>query len=476
MASQKTILNFGKNVRIEPEHYFQPVDAAEVLAILKKHPGKTVRVIGARHAWSEGGFTRDVLLDLSKLDFITVDAGQKTVTVGAGCKIKHLVGELGKHGLTLPSLGLIDEQTVAGATATSTHGSGKNSLSHYVEAAEIAHFDLESGEPKITRVQSGSELRAARCSLGLMGVVVSLTLRCREAYNIEEYADSHKTLDSVLACESEYPQQQFYLMPWSWSFFGHHRRESTSPRSWLAGLYRLYCFLAIDVGLHLPILFVSRLWKTSWGTRFFYRRLLPLAIVRKWRVVDDSAAMLTMQHELFRHIEIEVFVQRDKLKSAIDFLRGVLEHSAGEDLSKANRSEGIERFFQDDAFRSLKGRYIHHYPICIRRIPCDDVLVSMASPSKESTEDWYAISLISYHWPRDREGFFLFAEFVGAAFAELFGGRCHWGKYNPLSFETNEQLYPDLDEFRAVVDQFDEGGRFRNEWLQRVVYGEKTGK
>ena len=44
------------------------------------------------------------------------------------------LAELAESKHTLPSLGLIDEQTVAGATATGTHGSGRNSLSHYVQA------------------------------------------------------------------------------------------------------------------------------------------------------------------------------------------------------------------------------------------------------------------------------------------------------------------------------------------------------
>ena len=93
----------------------------------------------------------------------------------------------------------------------------------------------------------------------------------------------------------------------------------------------------------------------------------------------------------------------------------------------------------------------------------------MAAASDESDEDWYAISFISYQNPDDREGFFKFADFIGTAFVQLFGGRCHWGKYNPLEKSANEKLYPKLDDFRQIVKRFDSDGRFGNDWLDRVV-------
>ncbi|MEM7314078.1 MAG: oxidoreductase, partial [Planctomycetota bacterium] len=51
-------------------------------------------------------------------------------------------------------------------------------------------------------------------------------------------------------------------------------------------------------------------------------------------------------------------------------------------------------------FDSLQGCYVHRYPICYRRIQNDDVMLSMAAASKDSEEDWYSISLISYQRTR----------------------------------------------------------------------------
>ena len=467
MSHNAKIWNFGKNVCIEPEFVYRPKSNAEVLEILDKHRQQKIRVIGSLHAWSDAAKTTGVVIETAALNSVAVDAESSRVTVGGGCKIKHLLKQLAAHKLTLPSVGLIDEQTAAGSTATATHGSGKHSLSNYIVGIEIAHFDEATGEPRISSIDAGPELEAARCSVGLLGVVLSITFRCCPCYNVEEHTAVHPDLESVLAKEADCPQQQFYLMPWSWTYFGHHRVATTKPRSKLASLYRIYCFLVIDVGLHIAVCTMAKLFKPAWATRFFFQRILPLTIIRNWKVVDDSHAMLTMEHELFRHIEIELFVQRSKVHEATEFLIGILKHAAGE-ASVDSDARWDELEGQTD-LQALQGCYVHRYPICYRRIENDDALISMAAASDQSSEDWYAISLISYQNPNDRDGFFQFANFIGAAFAQLFDGRCHWGKYNPLDKSANEKLYPKLDEFRQIVKRFDREGRFSNDWLDRVI-------
>jgi len=467
------IENFGRNVLIEADHLFRVESEAEVLAVLHEHYGKQIRAIGSLHAWSDVAKTDGVVIEMKRLNSVDVTADGQSVWVGAGCKVKRLLRSLSRQGLTLPSVGLIDEQTVAGATATGTHGSGSNCLSHFIKAVRIAHYDAE-GNATLTTIDQGDELRAARCSLGMLGVIVAIEFECRKKYNIEEHARSHKTLSDAIALEASHPQQQFYLMPWSWGYFGHHRAETAKPRIAMATLYRLYCLLVIDVGLHIAVTFLSRIWKSAWATRFFFQRILPLTIARGWKVVDDSHAMLVMEHDLFRHIEIEVFVPRSKVQDATDLLIDVVCVFGGQSKqSAASSDELLESAGRKAELDLMAGSYCHHYPICYRRVLPDETMLTSSAPSDTATgdEDWYAISFISYELPDDRDGFFKFANFVGPLVAELFGGRCHWGKYNPLTREENSCLYSELDSFRKVVHRFDPDGFFSNEWLDDVVQG-----
>ncbi len=469
----QTIVNFGRNVTFQPQVFETPHSAEEVLQILRKYAGRRVRVVGRLHSWSEAPRGDDVLLDLRHLNEVKTEQrdGRVWATIGAGCQIKRLLAELEQQaGATMPSVGLITEQTIAGAISTGTHGSGKNSLSHYIDEVRVATCDAATGEPVIRTISDGPELRAARCSLGCLGVIVSVGLWARPQYRVEEHFRRHTTLDSVLAAEGEHPLQQFYLIPWSWDFYGQHRREVTQPRSWLAPLYRLYFFLTFDLGLHFALQVLAKWWRSRWATHVFFRRVMPWTVIRNWNVTDTSRAMLVMKHELFRHIEIEVFVKRPQLSAALSFAQELLRHFDGEPNALSPATE--QRLQSLGLLESLvpcSGSYTHHYPVCVRRVRPDDTLISMAS---SDDEDYYALSFISYARPSEREGFFQFAEHLARTTAALFRARPHWGKYGPIDSETVATLYPHLAEFRSVCSRLDPTGRFRNEWVSRLLFPE----
>ncbi len=97
-----------------------------MIDILENHKNGKIRVVASKHSWSNLIETEDVLIDMSHFDYVKIQEKnhETSVTVGAGCKVKKLLAELNRKGLTIPSVGLIDQQTIAGATATGTHGSG----------------------------------------------------------------------------------------------------------------------------------------------------------------------------------------------------------------------------------------------------------------------------------------------------------------------------------------------------------------
>ena len=469
----QTVVNFGRNVSFQPQLMVAPRSEEELLQILKHHAGRRVRTMGRLHSWSEAPRGDDVLLDLRQLNDVKTEQrdGRVWATIGAGCQMKRVLAELERQaGATTPSIGLITEQAIAGAISTGTHGSGKHSLSHYIEEVRLATYDAVTGEPVIRTISDGPELRAARCSLGCLGVIVSVGLWARPQYRVEEHFGRHKTLEAVLATEGEHPLQQFFLIPWTWDFYGQHRREVTQPRSWLAPLYRLYFFLTFDLGLHLVLQVLAKWWRSRGGTHVFFRRVLPWTVIRHWRVTDKSQAMLVMKHELFRHIEIEIFVRRSQLSATVPFVVELLRHFDGEPnaLSPATQQR-LQSFGLLESLVPCAGNYTHQYPICVRRVLSDDTLMSMAS---SDDEDYYALSFISYARPSEREGYFRFAEHLARTTAALFQARPHWGKYCPIDSETVAALYPHLTEFRSVCASLDPHGYFRNEWVSRLLFSE----
>ncbi len=462
------VFNFGKNVRFRPASHLAPKDETELLTILQSHRSGRIRVMGAKHAWSNGIETDDVLLDMRHFRHIQVrmHEGMSFVTVGAGCQIKTLLAALNRKGLTTPSVGLITEQTIAGAIATGTHGSGKHSLSHYVQSVRIACFDETGQTAQIVDIAEGDQLRAARCSLGCMGVMIEITLPCVPQYFVEETLALKSTIEEMLAAESDYPLQQFLLLPQAWTWLAQQRKLAEKPcRSKDAWLYRLYWFLALDLGNHLILLLFAVWLRNRRLVHFMFRSVVPFSILSRWVVVDRSDRQLVMEHELFRHLEQELFVRRSRVILASHFLGDILKlaDDSGHVLTSTTRKQ-LESIDAQDAVESLGGCFTHHYPICFRRVLADDTLISMASGSDE---DWFAISLITYAEPRD--DFFQVARFLAETMIPLFDARLHWGKWCPVTAKHIERQYPELSKFRTICRRFDPNGVFRNAFISDAL-------
>lgn len=461
--------NFGRNQIFEPKSVHAPGSEQELLQILDANPGRRFRVIGRLHSWSPAAVAKDVLLDLRRLRQVTIhdNAGAPYAEIGAGCQIKEVLEKLNARGYTLCSLGLITEQSIAGAISTSTHGSGRHSTSHYVLGARLAHFDAQTGKATIREITDGDELRAARCSFGSLGVITSVRVAIRKQYQIEEHFQRYATLDEVLAREPEFDLQQFYLIPWRWDFFAQHRREVAVPRSKGAWLYRLYWTFGMDIGLHLAVWPLAKLLPSS-CTKIFFRHIVPLTVPRGWKVVDRSDKQLTMEHELFRHIEIEVFVTCSRLHKAIDCLTWFLKVLGGEDAPPPDVIRTVAPDLPEELqIAAASGAYVHHYPICIRRVLPDDALISMTS---DYNEPCYAISLISYAWPSRRDSFFRMSELLTKSMVTLFAARAHWGKYCPAGHTQMPQLYSRWNEFAVVRSRLDPDGAFSNDWARTFFH------
>lgn len=467
------IKNFGENVVFTPKHFYCPESTAELLDILEKHSKSKIRAIGSLHAWSPAAQSGEITVSLEKLNDIKVEYDEQgaIATVGGGCQVKRLIVELAKLDLAMPALGLISEQTIAGATSTATHGSGRHCLSHYLTAVHIAHYDPLTSAPTISIVRDPELLRAAKCAVGCMGIIVAVELRPRSAFRIEEYLQFYPKLTDVLEKEKDYPLQQFYYLPWLDRYLGQHRRESSRPRSWLAPLYRWYWYLIIDLGLHLVLKAIMQVFKDRRLAKWFFRVLAPFTIIRRWHVVDHSQDMLIMEHELFRHLEIEIFVRRSDLSEALEIARQLVSWADSGVPFPPQTQWIIDKHELRNNAEKASGRYTHHYPICVRRVVPDDLLISMSSGG---SEDYYALSFITYELPTERDGFFRFAELLAMVMFHRFNARCHWGKYTPFHHPQIVANYPQLELFLKRCQQFDPEGRFQNTWIKATLFGERS--
>jgi L-gulono-1,4-lactone dehydrogenase len=464
------VVNFGGNVTFTPRHRYAPGSEAEVLEVLDRHAGGTIRVVGSLHSWSDDTVSGDVILDLRQLDGVAVETRGDEIwaTVGAGCVLADALAQLRAAGATLPTLGAVTVQRMAGVVSTATHGSGRSSFSHYIAALRVAAYDPDTGKARIFELDHGDELRAARCALGTLGVILAVRLRCVPTYLVAETLVRRDTLDDVLADTASYPLQQFVLVPYLWAFVVFQRREAGSERttrpSWWRLIHRGYALLGVDLLLHLLVKALVAIGRPSWIRGFFRSVFVHLA----WKdrtVIDRSELVLTMHHELFRHLEMELFVPASQLADALAIVRHAIAVFDGSD---ARPDPAVEAALAGigllDELRRRAGSYTHHYPIFIRRVLPDDALISMTAGA---SEPFYTISLFCYHEPRT--AFFALADFVARALNRLHRACPHWGKYFPLQCADIAEYYPRLAAFRAICDRYDPHGTFRNAYVTRVL-------
>jgi FAD/FMN-containing dehydrogenase len=465
-----TFTNFGGNQRWQarPE---RPGSEEQLLDILARHSRGNVRSRGAGHSWSEIANTPAIALDVGRFDHVrpfTRD-GETFVEVGAGCRLQELLDRLhATTDRTLPTLGAIKRQTVAGAISTGTHGSGKQSLSHFVAAVRLARYD-GAGRPTITACRDGDKLRAARCALGCMGVIVAVELATVPKYLVEETIRSYASLDDLLAGTQDYALTHFILMPHSWKFFAWERRvvewrKLSFGERLKAWFFRGYNFVMVDVLFHLGLKAALAFGESA---AKLVLRLAPRSFFTGIARLDDAEHVLTLRHHYFRHEEMEIFVPRSHLVEAVELLRCATAVFAGDAAAVPALIETKLTLHKlhGDLIRHT-GTYVQHYPFFFRRVLPEDTLVSMASGA---TEPYYSISVFTYLAPEKRQPYYAFCAWLARCMNRLFGARLHWGKHFPLGVVDIARLYPDLDSFRQICRAGDPNGVFGNDFTRRAL-------
>src|SRR5690606_16845772 len=173
-------VNWAGDQKCAPARVATPRDPGEVAELLVQAAGegRTVRVAGAGHSFTDTVLTDGVLLDLSRMNrVLELDARSGLVRVQAGASLHTISTAAHAAGLAFPNLGDIDVQTIAGATATGTHGTGATlqNLSAALHSIEIVRADGTVVE--VNEDDDPEAWRAARVGLGALGVVTAVTLR-----------------------------------------------------------------------------------------------------------------------------------------------------------------------------------------------------------------------------------------------------------------------------------------------------------
>lgn len=194
--------------------YFEPEcleDLRKIIQLADKH-GKKVRAVGSGHSFSDIAITDQFMVSLKHLnqqlplDLIWLKDQSRfrtLVNVEAGITIEQFNKEMEEKELCIPNMGGIDNQTLAGAIATGTHGSGiglpaihgmVRSMVLVSEGGNAYRVEPKKGitnpdtydEEGIILIQDDNKFYSALVSLGCMGIIYSYIVELEPMYWLEE--------------------------------------------------------------------------------------------------------------------------------------------------------------------------------------------------------------------------------------------------------------------------------------------------
>jgi L-gulono-1,4-lactone dehydrogenase len=390
----------------------------------------TLRVAGAGHSFTDTVLTSGMLLSLDHMNrVLQVDRESELVRAEAGISLRTLSERLDDEGLALPNLGDIDAQSLAGATATATHGTG---IRHQNISAGIVSMELVLADGSVVEVGEQDDpdaLRAARVSVGALGIVTAIALRTVPAFNLHA-VDRPRPLFEVLESIDELAESndhfEFYNFPHSdiaLTRVNNRVEDPPRPRSrakaWMDDVLVVNHLLALvcRTGRRLPWM-IPRL-----------SRLAPRLAGTSERV-DRSYLIFSSRRDV-RFTEMEYALPRAHAVSAVQAVRQIVERN---DFSVT-------------------------LPMEVRFVAGDDAFLSPA----HGRETCY----LAVHMFEGMEWASFFRS-VEAAMVDL-GGRPHWGKRHFQDAASLSPLYPDWDRFGSVRARLDPLGRFTNAYLERVL-------
>jgi D-arabinono-1,4-lactone oxidase len=256
-SSSHTHHTWARTFYSRPELYLQPESVEEIQKIVKlaRKCRRRIVMVGSGHSPSDMTCTSSWMVNLDNFAAqLRVDPEKKTLTVQAGIRLRDLNAKAAEYGLTMPNLGSIDDQSVAGAMATNTHGS---SMFQGPLVENVRSLRLVLGNGAVVRCspsQSPDLFRAALVSLGALGVVVEVEYQLVRDSRIE-WVQTMQPLDEILRTWDDglWTQAEFTRIWWLpytrravvWRADRTEKPLREPKSSWYGGIvgYHTYHFL-----------------------------------------------------------------------------------------------------------------------------------------------------------------------------------------------------------------------------------------
>jgi alditol oxidase len=411
--------NWAGNVAFGAPDFYRPRSLAELQAAVAQ--AGRIRVLGTGHSFNDMADSPGAQVSLAGLPAeVSVDSATHVAKVAAGLGYAELAGRLDAHGFALANLASLPHISVAGATATATHGSGP-SLQNL--AAAVAGMTVVTAEGDVVELHRGDDgFDGAVVHLGALGVVASVILDLVPSFDVSQRVYENQPFQAL--------DEHFTALMaagYSVSLFTDWR----APR-----LTQLWIKQRVDVPAPL-------IQEASWFTA-------TPALTPRNPVPGASPDACTQQLGV-----------PGRWYDRLPHFRPEFRPSAGDELQSEYLLPVVHAVPALHALYQIRDRLAPVLQICeIRAIAADQLWLSPC----------YRQDSVAFHftWIADTASV---QPVVTLAERQLapFAPRPHWGKVFTASPEDLRARYERLPGFLDLMRRLDPSGKFRNAYTARYL-------
>ena len=414
--------NWAGNLTYHADHLYTPRTVEEVRQNVKQCA--SVRALGSRHSFNTIADSPTNQISLEHLDSMELDQMAGTVTVGAGVRYGTLAPWLDAKGYAVHNLASLPHITVAGAIATATHGSGvKNgNLATAVRGLELVTADGEVLH--LTKEAHPGHFEGAVVGLGALGVVTRVTLAVQPRFEMTQVVYRNMSMDQL-----EHGLEAVFASGYSVSMFTNWQNHNIN-QVWIKSRVEPGEKPAIAPEFH--------------GARAATQNMHPIDGISAVNCTEQMGVPGPW-YERMPHFKMN------------------FTPSSGAELQTeyfVPRARGYEAI---RAVEQLRDRITPHLLITeLRAIAADDLWMSMAYQRDSMA--------IHFTWKPETPEVTALLPAIEEKLAP-FDARPHWAKLFTTAPARLKEIYPNHEAFVTLLNQHDAKGKFRNEFVNRNVFG-----
>jgi alditol oxidase len=426
-SSDSKLKNWAGNLEYGTEKQYSANSMKDIQEFVRTHDN--LKALGTRHCFNTIADTTSEFLSLKAMErVVELDPDARTVTIESGMTYGQLCPYLDSRGWALHNLASLPHISVAGACSTATHGSGEKNGNLSTAVSAIEMVNAASEVIKLSRSRDGEMFRSAVVGLGALGVITKVTLDIQPRFMMKQYV-----YESLPLSELREHFDAIESTAYSVSLFTDWQEKRIN-----------------EVWLKIRVPDESKFGAPAefFGAKRATRNLHPIVAL----TAENCTEQMGVPGPWYERLP---------------HFRMGFTPSAGKELQSeyfVPRQNAIEAIL---AVERLGDKVGPHLLISeIRTIAADDLWMSpcykQASVAIHFTwkQDWPAVKAL-----------------LPAIEKELgpFQVRPHWGKLFTISAAYLHARYQRLPEFVETCKRYDPHGKFRNEFLDRNIFGNMKG-